>query len=231
MLRFPSPLIQVEIQAGSGSYPIQLPSQELFRVDHIFKHQEYSIPNHLLPDRALTVVDIGANVGLFTLYIRLLRAGTTIHCFEPVPGTLALLKVNLNGMQGVHVHPYGLSNTTGRTAMHLHPYNTGENSLKPTSTQSGQLIEIEIQDAEAAFRRIQLNDIDILKIDTEGCEVEILESLHSRLECIGIILLEYHSEADRRRIDQLLDNFVLFEACVARPGLGLLKYANPSGPK
>ena len=185
----------------------------------------------MLPDRALTVVDIGANVGLFTLYIRLLRAGTTIHCFEPVPDTVVLLKANLNDMSGIHVHPYGLSNITGRTAMHLHPYNTGENSLKSTSTQSGQLIEIEVQDAEAAFRRIQLIDIDILKIDTEGCEVEILESLHFRLQRIGIILLEYHSEADRRKIDRLLGNFVLFEACVARPGLGLLKYANACGPK
>lgn len=223
-VRFPSPLTQAEIQTKTHKYSVTIPKQEIFRVDNIFKHQEYAVPRHCLPSDSLTVVDIGANVGLFALYVYLRYQKPTIHCFEPVPGTAALLKHNTKGLDGVHLHGYGLSNCSHRCVMPLHPYNTGENSLKYVSPLSSEAVEVDIRDAKTVFDELGLEKIDMLKIDTEGSETEILQSLHPVLNRIGVILLEYHTENDRRQIDRLLGSFHLFAACVAQPGLGILKY-------
>ena len=224
LFRFPSPLTQAEILTNKGRYSVTIPKQEIFRVDNIFKYQEYAVPRHWLPSDSLTVVDIGANVGLFALYVCLRYQKPTIHCFEPVPSTAALLKRNTKGLDGVHLHGYGLSNCSHRCVMPLHPYNTGENSLKYVSPQSSEAIEVDIRDAKTVFDQLYLKKIDMLKIDTEGAETEILQSLHPVLNRVGVLLLEYHTEIDRREIDRLLGSFHLFEARVAQPGLGILKY-------
>jgi hypothetical protein len=74
---------------------------------------------------------------------------------------------------------------------------------------------------------LDLRGTKILKIDTEGSEIPILQSIGERVQDIDFILIEYHSEADRRAIDALLRGHTLFGARVARPGLGTLKYLHP----
>ena len=49
-----------------------------------------------------------------------------------------------------------------------------------------------------------IDRIDILKLDTEGCEVPILRSLQKHLPEIKLVYVEYHSDRDRRLIDCLL---------------------------
>ncbi len=85
-------------------------------------------------------------------------------------------------------------------------------------------IDVPIRDAAAAFDAIGLTYIDVLKVDTEGCEVEILHSLKTRMRYIGIVLIEYHSEKDRRDIDQRLQQFKFFGAKAVSMGVGTLKY-------
>ena len=46
------------------------------------------------------------------------------------------------------------------------------------------------------------------------------------LATVGIVLLEYHDEAHRRQIDNLLNGFNLFGAKVAMMNCGVLKYVN-----
>jgi hypothetical protein len=76
------------------------------------------------------------------------------------------------------------------------------------------------------LHQIGLSYIDILKIDTEGCEVEILSSLQPYLPYVGIVMIEYHSEKDRRRIDDRLETHILFDANICKPRLGIIKYIN-----
>lgn len=58
----------------------------------------------------------------------------------------------------------------------------------------------------------EIREISILKIDTEGCEIPVLEEfLMLENTDIGIIYNEYHSEEDRLAIDRLLSpDFMLF---------------------
>lgn len=223
---FPSPLTQTVLKGQHNNHTVTMPSEELFRVKHIFYDHEYSIKRQFLPSTPITVVDIGANVGLFALYMHMTQSVDTIHCFEPSPASLELLRHNTAELNNIHIHPHGLSNRDGNAALMLHPQNTGQNTILTEPADGTETVTVQVVDAGRAFNLLGLGYIDVLKIDTEGSEIPILESLMDRLDYVGVILLEYHSEADRRHIDQLLSRFKLIGARAVNMDVGLLKYIN-----
>ena len=99
--------------------------------------------------------------------------------------------------------------------------------MKPTTPYFSRSVKVELKDAASEFDRLGLGRIDILKLDTEGCEVEILKSIGHRLPNVDYIMIEYHNETDRREIDKLLKDFHLLAAQSDRLGFGVLKYINP----
>lgn len=85
-------------------------------------------------------------------------------------------------------------------------------------------VPVPIRDAGAMWDELGLDEVDILKVDAEGCEVEILESLGPRLKRVRIVLAEFHSMADRRRIDALLAGHEQFAASFHSIRIGVVKY-------
>ena len=225
---FPSSLTNISIKTKKEDFSVTLPKNELFRVKKIFFENEYDIPEKYIPQDDIVVVDIGANAGLFALYMSMRKSIREIHCFEPTPGTVEILKRNIGKRKNIHVHPFGLTDHDGTGRLAIHPNNSGENSLVKETLENATYVDVSIQNACSAMDRLNLNFIDVLKIDTEGSEVPILKSLMPRLKYVGIVLLEYHSEGDRRMVDKLLDGFSLFEANAYRIGLGIVKYINNS---
>jgi FkbM family methyltransferase len=222
-----STVIQVKNHGLNGYPPVWIPQNEVFRIRNIFEEHEYRIPPLYIPTGPLTIVDIGANVGLFALYMKNLRQDCDVYCFEPAAQTVELLKRNIGDDPRIRVFPYALSNGEGMADLHLHPDNGGENSLKSVDkSPPGHTIRVQVKDAATALQSIGLTYVDILKIDTEGSEVDILESLLPLLPYVGVVMLEYHSEKDRRRIDDRLATHVLFDATICQPNLGIVKYIN-----
>ena len=70
-------------------------------------------------------------------------------------------------------------------------------------------------------------DVTIIKIDTEGCEVEILEEIKDREE-VPVYYIGYHSDLDRRYIDQLLPEHQLVRANVESKHRGNMCYLHKS---
>jgi len=229
---YPSRLVNVTFKSrnndGVSGFVVRMPEGEVFRVKSIFQDQEYKLARFRGPLRPRTIVDIGANVGLFALYMKMVDPDAVIHCFEPVPSTVALLAENVGGLAGVHIHPYALTKDPGQDTIYLHGSNTGQNSLKriePNGQYAGSTT-VPCRCAAQEIDALRLGRIDVLKIDTEGCEVEILESLGDRLEITDYVLLEFHSEEDRRRLDGLLRNFLLYGGKAGAIGRGTFKYVH-----
>lgn len=63
--------------------------------------------------------------------------------------------------------------------------------------------EIELIEAREALKDRVIPGT-MIKIDTEGCEVEILRNLEPYFQDFSLVYIEYHSEADRREIDSIL---------------------------
>ena len=74
-----------------------------------------------------TVVDVGANIGLFAMWVADQTGGDcTVHSFEPVPSTFRVLEANAAATEKgscVQAYPYGLSSANNSSVQMLHKPN------------------------------------------------------------------------------------------------------------
>jgi FkbM family methyltransferase len=164
------------------------------------------------------IFDIGANVGSFAIWAHNRWPGCKIYCYEPSPTVFEYLKKNLSGFKNIKLHNEAVGNPKHKK-LYKGKYNCGEASFFQLGGQSEKYETVKTISPEKLPKRC-----DILKIDTEGCEVEILEGLKPRI--YQVVLLEYHREADRRKIDQILSDYVLVGSKAVWANRGIVKYIN-----
>lgn len=172
-----------------------------------------------------TVVDVGANVGAASLHFAHQYPAASLHSFEPCPDTYRLLSRNLAHLPNAHTYNVGLFDRECRVPLYLSKQDAVTNSIGGSYLNSDSSVEVDLRSAREFLRNVGLGQIDILKIDTEGCELPILISLADFLEQVRVIYLEYHDEADRLAIDALLrKSHILTAAKLRHPHRGELCY-------
>lgn len=129
-----------------------------------------------------TVIDIGANIGYFTLLAsKKVGLSGKVHAFEPVRSTSAELRENLarNGAANVGVHESALSNTNGAATIYEGPQrNKGNSSMRPIADASAvRTVPV------ASFDSLDVSKgpTHLIKIDVEGAEQLVIEGMK---ECI-----------------------------------------------
>ena len=129
----------------------------------------------------MTFVDIGANMGEFTLFAAKRLPLGSVHAFEPLPQLYTLLgdNVALNGFTNVHTYNLALSDAPGRLTMYtstdvvLHGgLNEGLGSLYRDESRSEVAGEVSVSTLDDVLG--QVAHIDVIKIDVEGAEVNVL---------------------------------------------------------
>jgi FkbM family methyltransferase len=214
------------IQILGRQMPFAFPKGDLLRnlVGWILSGQEY--PVLALPEfRPTVIVDIGANVGATALFFHSHYPEETIHCFEPSSLCYGCLDRNTDGFPGLHAHHLGLYDRDYETVLYEGHGQPAQNSvvISPGREEHGETIRRAA--AGPALDVLELGDISILRLDTEGCEVPILESPGACIDRTGRIYVEYHNKADRRIIDAMLtDRFVLLAARADRLHVGTMVY-------
>jgi FkbM family methyltransferase len=137
-------------------------------VKEIWKENVYEVKDTHL-NHGGVVIDIGANIGTFSVYAA--NFGATVYAIEPEPHNLEALKKNieLNNMQDkIHVCPYAISDYKGTAVI---------NDMGGGSTIKDDGIfgaEVEVMPFDNFFNLYHINEVDVLKIDAEGAEVEII---------------------------------------------------------
>jgi FkbM family methyltransferase len=184
----------------------------LYPVLEAFAFSEYAHDWRLEDDPC--VVDIGAHVGAFTLWLSEHYPGLRAVCFEPDPDAYRYLSRNLQWI-GATLHERAVGASSG-TAMLRRPIaGGGISTLRPTARGDEVAVEVvSLQDALAALPYVSL-----LKLDCEGCEYELV--LDTPAACWGRVrrlVLEYH-RVPGREPSALVDR-------LGRLGLRLVR-ANP----
>jgi FkbM family methyltransferase len=177
---------------------------------------EYDVPyEHARP----VIIDIGANIGSFAVWALGRWPGGFVHCYEPLPANFALLEQNLGNVNGtrVAIYPFAIGDPA-RTRLLLGKHNCGEGSFYDLGCQSGEWVEVETKAPDV------LPKAQILKIDAEGSEIDILSRM-PRLD-VDIVVLEYHSGANRQAIEELMGEYELIGGMAYEPERGILKYAH-----
>jgi len=132
------------------------------------------------PDAPFTFVDIGANVGLYSLFVAS-RAGSRgrILAIEPQPGILDRLHFNIAVNPGVAVEvlPIAVADHEGEVELVLDASDSGGTHIdKHTGTRGAgaRAVAVSCKTLLAVVTAAGIAKIDALKIDVEGAEDLVL---------------------------------------------------------
>lgn len=135
--------------------------------------------------KGMTILDIGANIGYYTIQFAY-RVGLTgtVHAFEPVSSTFALLQENiaLNKLTNVAANRLALANSPGEKVIYLSGReNTGQSSLTPPEAASGVQEQVEAKTVDQYLAEMNIARVDLVKIDVEGSELVVLKGMKKLL--------------------------------------------------
>lgn len=156
-------------------------------------------------DDVEVVLDAGANCGAASVYFAHHYPDARIHSCEPGSHQRAFLERNVARHPGITVHPIGLHDHDGELPLYQGLDDSGSSSLIPGEWNADEPTEtVTVRAAGPWAAELGLDRLDIVKLDVEGCEVPVLESLAPLLPTVQVLYVEYDSRDARRAIDTLL---------------------------
>ncbi len=172
-----------------------------------------------------TILDIGANVGAFTFLAAQKWPDSRILAFEPGKAAFACLCFNTRKQENVEIFQLGLADRDHNARLQASIVGSMGASIAKSLIDAETSETVDIRDAGRLLISQNIRDIDILKLDTEGCERAILTSMGDLARQARVIYLEYHSEEDRRCLDAMLSSsHHAFSGRILHPHRGMFCY-------
>lgn len=143
-----------------------------------------------------TVIDIGANIGLFALWVATRATGVNLFAVEPSPRMCGFLRTNItrNGINATVVQA-ACGGSNGRATLYSRGTET-KNTVYPRDAFHAELQpvgDVEMISLAELFRRFSIGFCDLLKLDCEGAEYDILlNAPEELLQSVRQVALEYH---------------------------------------
>lgn len=126
-----------------------------------------------------TVLDVGANIGYYTLvFAKAVGETGRVHAFEPVPRLRKTLEANIaaNAFRNVAVERLACWSSCGEAEIFEAPKrNSGKSSLFRQNAEAPQGHKIQTTTIDAYAQAKTLQKVDLIKIDVEGAELDVLE--------------------------------------------------------
>lgn len=134
----------------------------------------------------MVVVDVGANLGLYSLLMARLAGPTgRVVSFEPDPALFSLLRENCaaNGATNVECIHLALGSLSGRMKLQRPTLNSGDNHLgNDTSTPFRRPIEVGVASLDSLMPDLRP---DFIKVDVQGWELKVLRGMEGTLKAAG----------------------------------------------
>jgi FkbM family methyltransferase len=143
-----------------------------------FESETYQTMFNILSS-GMTMVDVGAHVGWYTLLgARLTGPSGYIYAFEAAPSTAELLQKNVlaNEYSNVTVVNKAISHKRGKENFFIDDYSSGGSSLFISGREKNS-IEVETISLDEFFQEEAWPPIHLVKIDIEGAEKLALEGM------------------------------------------------------
>jgi len=164
----------------------------LMKVD---KNDELQIIRNIIK-KGDTVIDVGANIGFFTLFFRsLVGDNGKIIAFEPEKKNFEILKKNIqvNNLRNIEIHNLALGSENKNLRMILSE-NVGEhrifNEKDPLNLNSNE--KTEFSDVKVVKLDDFVKTANFVKFDAEGYEVEILKGMPNLLKQNIVIFSDFY---------------------------------------
>ena len=160
-------------------------------VDEIALRGEYDIVAEILAGKhSPIVIDLGANIGLFSMLVFNLASSATVYSVEPSRVTYQVLEKNRKANPKLNWQTYWsaiwvddgeigfIEDTKASTASYVNA--TGGNTVVPSMSLA------------TLFSKCTKSSIDLLKVDIEGSEEEVLCQNSDLLSRVETIIVEIH---------------------------------------
>jgi FkbM family methyltransferase len=115
-------------------------------------------------------IDIGANVGVYTLLAASQLNASSLYSFEALPKNYNRLLQNLelNDLQQVRTHQLAISNSKGYVTLYV---SDGDSTPSITSHQGKNTVQVESNTLNNLSKTLPLDRLTLGKIDIEGAEL------------------------------------------------------------
>jgi FkbM family methyltransferase len=161
---------------------------------------------HSFLEPGMTVLDIGANKGYFSLLsARLMNDEGTVHSFEPEVENCKWLResIEANGYTCISVFEVAAFSDHTKRLLH-YGHKSGHHSIV-TDKGLGEC-NVFTRTLDSLIPDQQYNRVDIIKIDVEGAEQEVLEGAREMIAQFSpILFIDIHENVERDTFFDLVD--------------------------
>jgi len=212
--KFPLKIGKLKLWLGDN------PSNSLKTFLQLFKEKDHNMIPNFLSKSDLTIIDLGANEGFYTLKAKELSPKSKIISVEPNPYAFRTLKSNVkyNRLKNVITVNKAVTSKNGKITFEIVK---GKSTVGSTKVYEKYRIAYEIEKIrinsitlECLCKKFKIDKIDLLKMDVEGSELDILKSSEKILSKVKKAIIEYHrAQRTRRGVTNLMikNNFKLLK--------------------
>jgi len=192
---------------------IRVNSTDLMALTHVWMIQEYSDDDFPISNDDV-IIDVGAHIGLFALFASQFCKNGKIFCYEPIKENYKILieNIEMNQIQNIFPNNLAVTKETSRAKIFLNDDQSGHSMF----IQNKNFVEVDSKSLSDIFIDNGIKECDFLKLDCEGAEYEIIESLPSDLFTkINKTAIEYHMvDTKPELLEQLINKFKQFSFSV-----------------
>lgn len=164
---------QVEITINSDA------DESVF--SEIFTEREYKVIESVIEKAKNPIIDIGAHVGMFSVYCAVLNPAVKVFAYEPDEDNFAAMKENLqlNNVKNVVMKNVAVGAEIGERVLFVSrdSHNHSLLSEEASGDFSGEEKLVNVVTLERILEQNKLTRVSLVKMDCEGAEFEILENL------------------------------------------------------
>lgn len=170
-------------------------------IAEIFRWREYKAAEDTIRTTRSPVLDVGAHIGIFSLYANILNPRVKIYALEPEKENFKYLGKNIseNDACNVRLFQLALCGKSGKRILSIAP-DSINHRLITEGEQGSEGPEQEVQAMSVAnfLQKNSIASVGLLKMDIEGGEYEILDNMSdSDFGQVENAILEYHSVAGK----------------------------------
>jgi len=176
--------VQVMVRDNKGS--------DAFIFSEVFDHRYYDF---YLPYSPNTILDLGANIGLTSLFFTRKFPNAEIACVEPIPANLELLKKNLELNEvKANIFPAAIAIKDGSIQMEIGTLDYGHKiaGIAYGIALTGCTLEVEAISVSSLLKKLNWERINLLKVDIEGYEGILLKENCEWLNTVDAMCIECH---------------------------------------
>lgn len=158
--------------------------------NEIFIERDYKSLEEIIKNAKAPILDIGAHIGLFSIYVRTLNSEVAIFAYEPEENNFETLKENfrLNHLdKNIVAKNVAVSATEEQKILYISQDSHNHSLVQSTGTSQ------KVQATPLTKILQKAGTVDLVKMDCEGAEFEIIKSMTKEdFGKIKNIYIEYH---------------------------------------